>query len=127
MWQAAFERGTVTLEGTPETGTPAGAATLRRPALTLDGSGRGVSAGGRHVSLSVRERALLVALMDAGGRTLTAEALLRIAWNESPDPASCKVRVVIARLRRKLGGPELIETIGREGYRLVPVDELPQR
>jgi DNA-binding response OmpR family regulator len=43
---------------------------------------------------------------------------LERAWDENADPFTATVRVTIARLRRKLGEPQLIETVVGAGYRL---------
>ena len=39
-------------------------------------------------------------------------------WDEHLDPLSNTVSVTLARLRRKLGEPPLIETVIGSGYRL---------
>ena len=39
-------------------------------------------------------------------------------WDEHADPFSNTVTVTMARLRRKLGEPDLIETVIGSGYRL---------
>jgi len=38
--------------------------------------------------------------------------------DENADPFTHTVTVTVARLRRKLGGPDLIETVIGSGYRL---------
>jgi DNA-binding response OmpR family regulator len=40
------------------------------------------------------------------------------AWDENADPFTKTVQVTISRLRRKLGDPELIQTIPGVGYRI---------
>jgi DNA-binding response OmpR family regulator len=49
---------------------------------------------------------------------VSAEDLLERAWDEHADPFTATVRVTLARLRRKLGDPPLIETVVGAGYRL---------
>jgi DNA-binding response OmpR family regulator len=49
---------------------------------------------------------------------VSAEDLLERAWDEHADPFTATVRVTVARLRRKLGAPDLIETVVGAGYRL---------
>jgi DNA-binding response OmpR family regulator len=39
-------------------------------------------------------------------------------WDTNIDPFSNTVSVTVSRLRRKLGGPALIETVIGSGYRL---------
>ena len=51
-------------------------------------------------------------------RRLTAEKLLEQAWDENTDPFTNTVRVTIARLRRKLGEPQVIQTTPGIGYRI---------
>jgi DNA-binding response OmpR family regulator len=72
---------------------------------------------GRRLDLSVKEFAVLEALMRADHAILSAEDLLEQAWDEHADPFTATVS--ISRLRRKLGEPSVIETIPRAGYRIV--------
>jgi DNA-binding response OmpR family regulator len=57
-------------------------------------------------------------LMSADGAVVSSEELLERVWDEHADPFTATVRVTIARLRRKLGDPPLIETVVGAGYRL---------
>jgi hypothetical protein len=54
----------------------------------------------------------------ADGALVSAEELLEHVWDASADPFSNIVSVTIARLRRKLGDPPLIETVVGNGYRM---------
>ena len=49
---------------------------------------------------------------------VSAEELLENVWDEHADPFTNTVSVTMARLRRKLGDPPLIETVIGSGYRL---------
>jgi DNA-binding response OmpR family regulator len=49
---------------------------------------------------------------------VSAEELLERVWDENADPFTHTVTVTVARLRRKLGSPDLIETVIGSGYRL---------
>ena len=49
---------------------------------------------------------------------LSAERLLEQAWDENVDPFTNTVKVTIARLRRKLGQPDIIHTTPGVGYRI---------
>jgi DNA-binding response OmpR family regulator len=51
---------------------------------------------------------------------LSAERLLEQAWDEYTDPFTKTVSVTIARLRRKLGDPPIIQTLPGVGYRITP-------
>jgi DNA-binding response OmpR family regulator len=44
--------------------------------------------------------------------------LLETVWDEHTDPFTNTVSVTVARLRKKLGEPEIIETIVGSGYRI---------
>ncbi|MEU7875123.1 response regulator transcription factor [Dactylosporangium sp. NPDC049140] len=91
---------------------------LRRAGLTFDTARRAVTRDGRTVPLTTKELAVLEILMSADGAVVSSEALLDRAWDEHADPFTATVRVTVARLRRKLGDPPLIETVVGSGYRL---------
>jgi DNA-binding response OmpR family regulator len=91
--------------------------------LALDPLRRTVTREGRNVDLSVNEYRLLEALMRAAPAPLSAETLLRQAWDENADPFTKTVYVTLSRLRRKLGAPEIIETLPRVGYRVAAADD----
>jgi DNA-binding response OmpR family regulator len=97
---------------------PAGpAALLRAGAISLDLATREVTAGGRKVSLSAREFALLNAFIGHPRQTLSRQELLSMAWGMDFDPRTNLVDVYVGYLRRKLG-PAVIETVRGRGYRL---------
>ena len=52
------------------------------------------------------------------GGAVSAEDLLEHVWDAHADPFSNIVAVTVGRVRRKLGGPPLIETVAGVGYRL---------
>jgi DNA-binding response OmpR family regulator len=91
---------------------------LRRAGLTFDTARRIVTRHDRIIPLTTKELAVLEILMGADGVVVSAEDLLERAWDEQADPFTATVRVTIARLRRKLGDPPLIETVVGAGYRL---------
>jgi DNA-binding response OmpR family regulator len=91
---------------------------LHRAGLTFDTARRIVTRAGRVIPLTTKELAVLEILMGADGVLVSAEDLLERAWDEHADPFTTTVRVTIARLRRKLGDPPLIETVVGAGYRL---------
>jgi DNA-binding response OmpR family regulator len=98
--------------------TPASAPLLTRGDLVFDRSRRLASRGGRSLSLSRKEMGLLEVLLAADGAVVSAEEMLEQVWDEHTDPFSNTVSVTMARLRRKLGQPDLIETVVGMGYRL---------
>ncbi|MCP2328333.1 DNA-binding response OmpR family regulator [Hamadaea flava] len=92
--------------------------TLHRAGLTFDTARRIVTRDGRVLPLTTKELAVLEILMSADGAVVSSEDLLERAWDEHADPFTATVRVTVARLRRKLGDPPLIETVVGAGYRL---------
>ncbi|GAA4253572.1 response regulator transcription factor [Dactylosporangium darangshiense] len=91
---------------------------LQHADLIFDTTRRLVTRGGRIIPLTTKELAVLEVLMTADGAVVSAEDLLERAWDEHVDPFTATVRVTVARLRRKLGEPPLVETVIGAGYRL---------
>ena len=77
-----------------------------------------MAGAGRRLELSPKELAVLEALLTASPGALSAERLLEQAWDENTDPFTNTVRVTIARLRRKLGDPNIIQNTPGIGYRI---------
>ena len=50
------------------------------------------------------------------GQVLSQERLLEHVWDEMADPFTNTVRVTVSNLRKKLGEPQLIETVPGRGY-----------
>jgi DNA-binding response OmpR family regulator len=92
--------------------------TLRVAGIELDPLRRTVSRAGRQLDLSVKEFAVLAALLRASPGYLSAEDLLDRVWDEHADPFTNTVTVTIGRLRRKLGDPPLLSTLPGVGYRI---------
>ncbi|MFC0503982.1 response regulator transcription factor [Micromonospora costi] len=92
--------------------------TLARAGIVLDPARREVHRDGRYVPLSRKEFAVLVELMRADGAVVSAEELLERAWDEHIDPFTNVVRVTVMKLRRKLGEPQVVETLPGVGYRI---------
>ena len=90
---------------------------LQRAGVVLDLPRHQVSRDGRFVSLSPKEFAVLEVLMRAEGAVVSPESLLEKAWDEHADPFTNAVRVAMMTLRRKLGTPQVIETVPGAGYR----------
>ncbi len=91
---------------------------LRAAGIELDAVRRTVTRDGRQLDLSVKEFAVLEALLRAQPAFLSAEDLLEQAWDEHADPFTNTVTVTIGRLRRKLGDPPVITTTPGVGYRI---------
>jgi DNA-binding response OmpR family regulator len=86
--------------------------------LTLDVPAHRVRRAGVLLTLTAKEFAVLEALMLRAGEAVTRGELLERCWDEMADPASNVVDAVIRQLRRKLGPPDLIESLRGVGYRL---------
>ncbi len=86
--------------------------------LTLDVPSHRVRRAGILLSLTAKEFAVLEALMLRPGEAVSRTELLERCWDEMSDPASNVVDVVIRHLRRKLGTPDLIESLRGVGYRM---------
>jgi DNA-binding response OmpR family regulator len=97
---------------------PAAPPVMVRGGLVVDRARRRASRDGRPLSLTRKELAILEELMVADGAVVSAEDLLERVWDENADPFTRTVTVTLARLRRKLGEPDLIETVVGSGYRL---------
>jgi DNA-binding response OmpR family regulator len=83
-----------------------------------------VSVSGTPVALTPTEYRLLVALIKHPGQTLTAEQLLKLAWNDPYGVGPDRVKFGVMRLRRKLdqdssGAGASIQAVRGFGYRYV--------
>lgn len=86
--------------------------------LRVDPFRREVVRDGHFVALTRKQFAVLDVLMEAGGGVISAEELLERAWDENADPFTNAVRITISSLRKRLGEPQLIETVPGVGYRI---------
>ncbi|WP_433174023.1 response regulator transcription factor [Actinoallomurus sp. CA-150999] len=91
---------------------------LERAGVRLDPARREVTRDDRPVDLTPKEFAVLEVLMRGQGTVVSAEQLLEKAWDENIDPFTNVVRVTMMTLRKKLGEPQVIETVPGAGYRL---------
>jgi DNA-binding response OmpR family regulator len=91
---------------------------LRRHDVELDRARCQVRRAGRLVPLTRREIGVLEVLLASAGAVVSAEQLLEQVWDENADPFTNVVAMTVLRLRRKLGGPALIETVIGAGYRV---------
>jgi DNA-binding response OmpR family regulator len=91
---------------------------LERDGLVLDVATRSASRDGRSLPLTHKEFGVLHALMRAQGQAVTTEDLLEQVWDEHADPFTNVVRVTVSTLRRKLGEPQIVQTVPRAGYRV---------
>jgi DNA-binding response OmpR family regulator len=98
--------------------TPSAPPVVHRGDLVVDRAQRRVSRAGRPVVLTRKEFGVLELLLAADGGVVSAEELLEHVWDTNIDPFSNTVSVTVSRLRRKLGGPPLVETVIGSGYRM---------
>lgn len=91
---------------------------LSAAGIELDPLSGTVTRDAQTIRLTTKERAVLEALLKASPAALSAERLLEQAWDENVDPFTNTVKVTVARLRRKLGQPEVIHTTPGVGYRI---------
>ncbi|MFC3495422.1 winged helix-turn-helix domain-containing protein [Glycomyces rhizosphaerae] len=86
--------------------------------LRLDSAAHRAWRGGGELELTPREFSMLRYLMHHPDRTVSAEELLEHVWDANADPFTASVRVILSRLRRKLGEPGPIATVTGVGYQL---------
>jgi DNA-binding response OmpR family regulator len=91
---------------------------LERSGIRLDPARRAVTRDGEVIDLTPKEFAVLEVLLRGRGTVVSAEQLLEKAWDENIDPFTNVVRVTMMTLRKKLGEPQVIETVPGAGYRL---------
>ena len=91
---------------------------LSRGDLTVDRARHRASRASLPLSLTRKEFGVLETLLAADGALVSAEELLEQVWDANTDPFTNTVSVTMARLRRKLGAPPLIDTVVGKGYRM---------
>ncbi|MEU4578508.1 response regulator transcription factor [Nonomuraea sp. ATR24] len=91
---------------------------LERAGVRLDWAHRQVFREGRYVPLARKEFGVLAELLRARGAVVSAEELLEKVWDEHIDPFTNTVRTTMMKLRKKLGQPQVIETVPGSGYRI---------
>ena len=94
--------------------------------LKVDLLNRRVVLADQEVHLSKKEFELLKMLISYSGKIITQQQLLRDIWGLHHTEDTHYLRVVIGRLRRKLGDdptePKYIETLAGVGYRFIGMD-----
>jgi DNA-binding response OmpR family regulator len=91
---------------------------LRHADLEMDCARREVRRAGVLLSLTGKEFAVLEYLLTQVEHVVTRTDLLEHCWESETDPMSNVVDAVVKRLRRKLGGPELIRTVHGRGFQM---------
>lgn len=98
--------------------TPSAPPVLHHGDLTVDRARHRATRGSRALTLTRKEFGILETLLAADGAVVSAEELLEHVWDAHVDPFSNIVSVTMARLRRKLGDPPLVDTVVGKGYRM---------
>lgn len=96
--------------------------------LVVDTAGHTISRGGRPVSVTAKEYALLEFLARNVGRVLGREEIAEHVWNEDFDPFSNLIEVYVNRLRRKVDAGSarpLLHTRRGAGYVLSSEEDSP--
>ncbi|MGR4069111.1 response regulator [Billgrantia sp. C5P2] len=110
-------------------GASSSALRLQRAGLEIDLTARSVTLRGDAVHLTPKEYAVLDQLARHAGRVVTQTQLLRQVWGPSHTHDTHYLRIVISKLRQKLGddphSPQLLQTEAGVGYRLL-VDPVEQ-
>ena len=78
-----------------------------------------VHVDGNPVDLTAKEFDLLAVLAEEPGRAVTRQELFSRVWDPVWIGTGKTLDVHVASLRKKIGDPELIETVRGVGYRLV--------
>ena len=93
-------------------------------AITLDETTRQVSVGGRPLSLSQAQFALLAAFVRHPNQVLTRRQLIALAFDDDFDAYERAIDNHVLRLRKLIGrdGRQPIRTVYGSGYRFVPED-----
>jgi DNA-binding response OmpR family regulator len=95
-------------------------AVFRAADLEVDLSARRVRRGGRELSLSAKEFALLELFVSHPGKVLDRATITAHVWDDNHDPFTNLLEVLVRRLRRKVDDgfePKLITTLRGAGYR----------
>jgi len=86
--------------------------------VEIDTRARSVAVDGRRVELTPKEYDVLVALVGADGAVVSKQRLLQEVWGGSWLGAGKTVDVHVASLRRKLGDPDVVQTVRGVGLRI---------
>lgn len=84
--------------------------------IDIDLPRRRVQRGGILRTLTPKEFAVLELLAARAGTVVTRSELIEACWDEMAEPNSNVVDAVMAGLRRKLGPPQVIETVRGAGF-----------
>jgi DNA-binding response OmpR family regulator len=115
----AFEELVARVRALGRRATPASPPVMAGPGgVSLDPAKRTATRNGMPLELTRKEFGVLEELMRAGGAVVSSEQLLDRVWDENADPLTTIVRVTVMTLRKKLGEPQVVQTVVGAGYRL---------
>ncbi|MGB2570816.1 response regulator transcription factor [Micromonospora citrea] len=117
----AFDELVARVQALGRRATPAAPPVLAVADVVIDPARRVVTRGGVPVDLTNKEFGVLCELVKARGAVVSSEELLERVWDANTDPFTTIVRVTVMTLRKKLGDPQLIETVVGAGYRTAEV------
>jgi two-component system copper resistance phosphate regulon response regulator CusR len=98
--------------------------------LVVDTVGQNVSRGGRAISLTAKEYALVEFLARNAGRVVGRAEIAEHVWDEEFDPFSNLIEVYVNRIRRKIdagSAKPLLQTRRGSGYVLFSSNETAGR
>ena len=95
---------------------PPAAPVLSVADLEIDVPRRQVRRNGVLLTVTAKEFAVLELLANHHGEVVSRTMLIEHCWDAMSEPMSNVVDVLVAQLRRKLGGPPLIQTVRGAGY-----------
>jgi DNA-binding response OmpR family regulator len=104
-------------------------ANIRVADLVVDTAAQSVTRGGRRISLTTKEYALVEFLARNVGRVVGRAAIAEHVWDETFDPFSNLIEVYVNRLRRKIDEESrvpLLHTRRGAGYLFGPETENPR-
>ncbi|MEV4478550.1 response regulator transcription factor [Micromonospora coxensis] len=117
----AFDELVARVQALGRRATPAAPPVLEVADVVIDPARRVVTRAGVPVELTNKEFGVLCELVKARGAVVSSEELLERVWDANTDPFTTIVRVTVMTLRKKLGDPQLIETVVGAGYRTAEV------
>lgn len=91
--------------------------------IRLDPISRSVTRNGTPLDLTGKEFALLRIFLRSPSEILSSDQLMERAWEDNSGSRPTSLRVILGRLRRKLGPPDPIQTVKGVGYRFDPSAE----
>jgi len=83
--------------------------------VELDFGARRALVDNEQVPLTAREWSLLELLVARAGKVVSRSEILETVWGDNTEATSASLDVIIARVRRKLGG-EVLRTVRAQGY-----------